>query len=66
MTSKIYEIADQQSKLIDELLEMLKVANERLDALTKMRDDMIHTFSLNESDVYDLALGSPDYINAFS
>jgi ABC-type phosphate transport system auxiliary subunit len=66
MTSKIYEIADQQSKLINELLEMLKVANERLDALTKMRDDMIHTFSLNESDVCDLALGSPDYITAFS
>jgi hypothetical protein len=32
-TNKMHEIALQQSKLIDELLEMLKVANERLELL---------------------------------
>ena len=56
-TNDMHEIALQQSKFIDELLEMLKVANERLDALSKLQDDMIHTFSLNESAVCDLALG---------
>jgi hypothetical protein len=57
MTSKIYEIADEQSKLIDELIVMLKDSHEKLDALNELKDDMIHTFSLNESAVCDLALG---------
>jgi len=66
MKSKIYEIADEQAKLIAELLEMLKVANDRLDALNNLKDDMIVTFSLNEGAVCELATDNPDYINAFS
>ena len=45
---------------------MLKVANDRLDALNNLKDDMIVTFSLNEGAVCELATDNPDYINAFS
>jgi len=43
MTSKIYEIADEQSKLIDELLEMIKVMDERLDMFKELRDECLGT-----------------------